>query len=151
MWPMCIQNNFYFSCQVKMTYQEDVPFLSWGLWAVWPVTDQHTFHEAALHVLFTSVSSPTLTLQSDSHLHCSHGLVLTKITCVSPGTCKAFYAADCSFLGATLLCHMILLWFLSGDTQPLLFSTLSMSDPIQSLIFKCHSYHTRGMIHCGMI
>lgn len=41
----------------------------------------------------------------------------------------------------SLLCHMILLWFLSGHTQPLLFSTLSLRDLIQILIFKCHSYH----------
>lgn len=136
-----------------MIYQEDVPFLFWHLWTLWLSTVAAHLFLKLFYTLFILMSRP---LQSDFRLRCSHGLALTKISSSrspiwdhqlklqnSQGIlCSWLLLPYCN----SLLCHRILLWFLSGHTQPPLFSSLSLRDLGQMLLFKCHSYHMTSQV-----
>lgn len=61
---VCLKYNFNFSCQVKTTYQEDVPFLFWGLGTLWPSTSSRPFSETPNYTHLGEC--PTLALQSIS-------------------------------------------------------------------------------------
>ena len=126
-----------------MTYQEYAPFSPEVCGCSDPPQEEHIHflkHCATLVILVIELSHSAPATWCPSHS--SHGRAPSKSTSSSEhfelrNPLRHFVLPTGPSLCSSLLCHLTLLWFFFRHTQP---PTFSLSDLVQTPIFKCYSH-----------